>query len=153
MIDFFDAGCRTNVEAALALLGDQGIGADRTAGYGAFTIEDIEEVSAPDLGTGARLSLSLLHPTRDEIEQGLLDPPAEYVIASRGGWATSTNADSFRRKVVNMLAEGSIIKDLGHAGYGDSVMVLQPGNSGPKHPVYRLGTAVTLPVKPPGAHK
>ena len=151
VVDFIDAGCRSTVEAALALLGDEGIGADRTAGYGAFTVEHVEERFAPDLGTGARLSLSLLHPTRDEIAGGLLDSPAEYLITTRGGWATSMNTVSFRRKVVNMLAEGSLVKDLGSRRYGDSAMVLEPGDSGPSHPVCRLGTAVTLPIKPPDA--
>ncbi|MBV8360097.1 MAG: type III-A CRISPR-associated RAMP protein Csm4, partial [Deltaproteobacteria bacterium] len=118
IIDFIDASCRSNVEAALALLGDEGIGADRTAGYGSFVVDNVEEGFVADLGTGARLSLSLLHPTRDEIERGLLDPPAEYLITSRGGWATSTSASSFRRKIVNMLAEGSLVNDLGSQRYG-----------------------------------
>ena len=153
IIDFIDAGCRSTVEAALALLGDEGVGADRTAGYGSFVVDHAEEGFVADLGTGARISLSLLHPTRDEIGGGLLDPPAEYLITSRGGWATSMSAASFRRKVVNMLAEGSLVKDLGSRRYGDSAMVLEPGDSGPSHPVYRLGTAVTLPIKPPDAPK
>src|SRR5262249_30864117 len=64
IVDFIDKGCRSNVEAALSLLGDEGIGADRTAGYGSFAIDDAEAGFAVDLGTGARLCLSLLHPTR-----------------------------------------------------------------------------------------
>jgi CRISPR-associated protein Csm4 len=147
VVDFIDDGCRGIVEAALVLLGDEGIGADRTAGYGGFIVEHAEEGFAADLGTGARLSLSLLHPTRDEIERGLLDPPAEYLITGRGGWATSVSASSFRRKVVNMLAEGSLLKDLGSRRYGDSVIVLEPGDLGPSHPIYRVGAAVTLPIK------
>jgi CRISPR-associated protein Csm4 len=150
IVDFMDTSCREILEAALALLGDEGIGADRTAGYGAFIIDHIEDRFATDLGTGARLSLSLLHPTRDEIGRGLLDPPAEYLIATRGGWATSINAVSFRRRGINMLAEGSLVKDFGSQRYGDSAMVLEPGELGPSHPVYRLGSAVTLPIKPPG---
>jgi CRISPR-associated protein Csm4 len=153
VVDFIDANCRNNVEAVLALLGDEGIGADRTAGYGAFRVDNAEEGFAADLGTGARLSLSLLHPSPDEVGRGLLDPPAEYLITTRGGWAMSATAASFRRKAVNMLAEGSLVKDLGSRRYGDSAMVLEPGDLGPSHPVYRVGSAVTLPLKPPDAPK
>jgi CRISPR-associated protein Csm4 len=153
IVDFIDSGCRSNVEAALALLGDEGIGADRTAGYGSFTIDDADSGFTADLGTGARLCLSLLHPTRDEVGRGLLDAPAEYLITTRGGWATSMNGASFRRKVVNMLAEGSVVNELGSRRYGDSVMVLEPGQPGPSHPVYRLGSAVTLSIRPPNASK
>lgn len=149
IIDFIDDSCRRDVEAALALLGDEGIGGDRSAGYGGFAIEDVEDNFAPNFGNGARLSLSLLYPTRDEIEHGLLDPPAEYLITSRGGWATSPRAAGLRRKVVNMLSEGSLVRDLGRRGYGGSAMVLEAGEPWPDHPVYRLGLAVTIPIKPP----
>jgi len=149
IIDFIDAACRRDVEAALALLGDEGIGADRTAGYGTFSVEAAEEGFAPDLGKGARLSLSLLHPIRDEVEHGLLDAPAEYLITSRGGWATSARAAGLRRKVVNMLTEGSLIRDLGRRRYGGSPMVLEATSGGAEHPVYRVGAAVTIPIGPP----
>jgi CRISPR-associated protein Csm4 len=154
-IDFIDESSRGAVEAALALLGDEGIGGDRSSGYGGFEIEEVRENFAQDfadLGDGARLSLSLLCPARDEIEAGLLDAPAEYTIASRGGWTTSPGAAAMRRRPVNMLVEGSIIRDLGRRIYGASPMVLEGGDgAGTAHPVFRPGCAVTIPIKPPGA--
>ena len=80
VIDFIEEGSRREVEAALALLGDEGIGGDGSSGYGGFEIEQVIEdfgEEFADLGSGARLSLSLLYPGRDEIEAGLLDAPAD----------------------------------------------------------------------------
>ncbi len=65
VIDFIEEGSRRGVEAALALLGDEGIGGDRSSGYGGFEIEQVIEdfgEEFADLGSGARLSLSLLYP-------------------------------------------------------------------------------------------
>jgi CRISPR-associated protein Csm4 len=148
VVDFIDESCRRDVEAALALLGDEGIGGGRSVGYGGFVIEHVEEGFSADLGSGARLALSLLHPSREEIESGLLDSPAEYTIVSRGGWATPPGMAGLRRKPVNLIAEGSIIRDLGRARYGASPIVLEEG---PGHPVFRPAVAVTIPIKPPGA--
>ena len=152
VVDFVDESCRRDLEAALALLGDEGIGGGRSVGYGGFGIEQVEEGFSAELGSGARLSLSLLHPSREEIESGLLDSPAEYLIVSRGGWATPAGTAGLRRKAVDMIAEGSIIRDLGRAHYGASPMVLEAGGgAGLAHPVFRPGRAVTIPIKPPGA--
>jgi len=150
LLDFIDESCRSDVEAALRLLGDEGIGGDRTVGYGGFEIEQIDEDFDPALGTGARLSLSLLHPSLEEVERGILDPPAEYVITPRGGWTTTSSGSSFRRKSVNMLTEGSVVRELGSRRYGDSPRVLEAGSEfGPKHPVFRPGGAVTVPIESP----
>ncbi len=155
IIDFIEESSRRGVEAALALLGDEGIGGDRSSGYGGFEIEQISENFGEDfavLDGGARLSLSLLYPSRDEIEAGLLDAPAEYTIASRGGWTTAQGAATMRRKPVNMIVEGSVIRDLGRRTYGASPIVLEARDGdGPAHPVFRPGRAVTIPIKPPGA--
>lgn len=120
LLDFIDDSCRPDVDAALRLLGDQGIGGDRTAGYGGFEIEKIDENFDPNLGAGARLSLSLLHPSPDEVDHGLLDVPAQYLITPRGGWTTPPSGAGFRRKPVNMLVEGSVVRDLSRPRYGES---------------------------------
>jgi CRISPR-associated protein Csm4 len=152
LVDFIDDSCRNGVEAALALLGDEGIGGERSAGYGGFRIEHIEQGFAAELGSGAMLTLSLLHPSRDEVEAGLLDPPAEYLIASRGGWATTARGAALRRKTVSMIAEGSILRDLGHRRYGTNPVVVESGGvPGVDHPVFRPGAAVVIPIKRLGA--
>jgi hypothetical protein len=99
-------------------------------------------------GKGMRLSLSLLHPSRTEIEGGLLDPPARYDTVVRGGWVTSPGASTLRKKAVRMLAEGAVVRDLGVERLGDSPLVLEPWPEfGLGHPVFRPGVAVTVPVE------
>jgi hypothetical protein len=44
-----------------------------------------------------------------------------------------------------MLAEGSVVRDLGAARYGDSVCVLAAGPGRP-YSVYRSGCALTIPI-------
>lgn len=145
---FLDSQVRLTFEAALRLLGDEGLGGDRSSGYGRFVVETSQDGFTPQLGDGARLSLSLLHPSRQEVQTGLLDPPAAYQIIPRGGWITGAGAGpAIRRKVLNMLGEGSVVRDLGRDSYGDSVAVMEPvAERALDHPVYRSGRAVTVPI-------
>jgi CRISPR-associated protein Csm4 len=146
------ASCRSarmqaTFEAALQLLGDEGLGADRSAGYGRFAVESQERVD-PALGTGMLLSLSLFHPTADEVREGVLEAPAAYDLVIRGGWVTAPGARTLRKQNVRMLSEGSVIRDLGRQIYGDSPKVLDPmPELGLRHAVYRPGVAVTLPIE------
>jgi CRISPR-associated protein Csm4 len=137
---------RRKVEAVLTLLGEEGLGGDRTAGLGRFKVVAQEEVSFPDLGTGGRLLLSLYHPTTAEVEAGVLDR-ARYDLITRGGWVTAPGAMSLRRRPVRMLREGSVILDLGKELYGDASCVLNPlPELGLLHPIFRGGPALTLPI-------
>lgn len=145
--DLGDGSARAPFEAALRLLGDCGIGGDRSVGCGAFEVESVSKFD-PRLGEGARLVLSLLHPTPREIGEGLLDDPASYRLVPRGGWLTVPGAASLRRKRVNMLEEGSMVRDLGVRSYGDSPRVLDAlPELGLTHPVHRPGRAVTVPIR------
>lgn len=143
---FADPGIQQDFEASLQLLGDEGIGADRSAGYGRFEIESADTF-VTSLGQGMRLTLSLLHPTDAEVTSGLLDEPARYELVTRGGWVTVPGARTLRKRNIRMLSEGSLIGDLGNVRYGDSPPVLEPiPNLGLHHSVHRPGIAVTLPI-------
>ncbi len=146
---FVDAAIRPTFEAALALLGDEGLGADRSSGYGRLSVEAAEPFNV-SLGKGMRLNLSLLHPSVEEIGQGLLDSPAAYDLVTRGGWVTAPGARTLRKQTVRMLSEGSVVRDLGRERYGDSPKVLDPLPAlGLRHCVHRPGIAVTLPIEWP----
>src|SRR5579885_1652258 len=112
LAEFADAGWRPRFEAALRLLAEEGIGGGRSIGHGRFAIVEINEAPVMGFGSDARMLLSLMLPSRSEVDHGLLDPPAVYALVARGGWAESDGAGRARRKVVNMLAEGSVINDL-----------------------------------------
>jgi CRISPR-associated protein Csm4 len=144
-VAFRDKDAQQNFETALRLLGDEGLGADRSSGYGRFEVEDRQAFS-PDLGQGMRMTLSLLHPTRSEIADGLLDPPARYDTTIRGGWVTSAGAETLRRKAVRMITEGSVVRTR-ESTCGDCVRVLDRESApGLHHDVYRSGVAVTVPI-------
>ncbi|GEM_PF-2130437 len=152
IVDFFDPNAQPHFEAALRLLADEGLGADRSVGYGRLKLveEEIGDYAEPKLGHGMRLCLSLLHPTEQEVRDGLLDIPAVYSIVTRGGWISAPGASHLRRKTVSMLAEGSLVKDLGQRRYGDSPKVLEPlPELGLRHPVFRPGYAVTISARAP----
>ena len=139
---------RSRFEGALQLLADEGLGADRSAGYGRFEVEGSDPFDIA-LGSGMRLSLSLLHPTRAEIGDGLLDSPATYDLVTRGGWVTAPGARTLRKRAVRMIGEGSVVRDLRKKRYGGSPEVLEPQPElGLLHRVHRPGVAVTLPIRP-----
>lgn len=146
---FADPAVRPTFEAALRLLGDEGVGADRSAGYGRFEVEETVPFEI-ELGEGFALSLSLLSPTREEIESGLLEAPASYALAIRGGWVTSRGAMALRRRAVRMLTEGSVVRAASGRLLGRWPAVLEPHPElGLAHPVYRPGAAVTVPISWP----
>jgi len=147
IVEFIESAAREPFEAALRLLADEGLGGDRSCGYGRFELEATRGYEPPRLGAGARLTLSLLHPTEPEVRLGLLKPPAAYTVVNRAGWVTAPGAAHLRRKTLNMLVEGSLVRDLGRKRYGDSPVVLEPRPElGLHHPIYRPGCAVTLPA-------
>ncbi|MGH7907651.1 MAG: hypothetical protein ACREP6_13600, partial [Candidatus Binataceae bacterium] len=82
--------------------------------------------------------------TKAEVANGLLKPPAAYSLVQRGGWAELGGSGAARRQSINMLAEGSIVRDLDTARYGESVCVLDTGAL--PHRVYRSGCAVTASI-------
>lgn len=129
-------------EAALRLLGLEGLGADRTCGQGGFAIEAIDRFVPPDLGKGLRLLLSVYHPTHQEVEEGVLDKGA-YTILERGGWVTAPGASTLRRKTIRVLSEGSVVADVGGNTMGDVVLALDNVAS---FSVYRDGRALWVPI-------
>lgn len=151
LAEFFDPQVRPTFEAALRLLGSEGIGGGRTIGYGRFSLERVDDQFNANLGSGARLLLSLTHPTEEEIADGLLDQPARYALVGRGGAVEVNGMGVARRKSVKMLAEGSLVRDLSRPRYGQSVLVRE-ADARVRYPVYRLGCAVSLPASCPRIH-
>jgi len=143
---FRDDESKNRFDAALRLLGDSGLGADRSVGRGIFCFSAIEchfpEIPVPD----GYLLLSLYHPTKDEIEQGLLETPGTgYSLIRRSGHAASHAASGFRRYDLWMLEEGSVLKI---KPTGDVVCVLEKSELVP-HNVYRYGRAFALSIQSP----
>lgn len=126
--------------AAVRLLGDTGLGGDRTSGHGLFRPRF---EPAPPLGgtTGRFLTLAPVYPPRDQVAT-LLGPGSRYRWLTRSGWIGGTLPAPYRRRTVRMLAEGSLLEGDPAGLWGAWADVTPAGLPKPlPHPVYRYGFA------------
>jgi len=101
---------RRKFEACLRVLGDTGLGGERSAGRGLFTWDHAREEILPDVETADRfVTLSPLCPKDAEQLGSLTGEAAAYDLLPRRGWVTSPEASNLRRKMVWMFAEGSVL--------------------------------------------
>lgn len=155
LVAFFrDEETEKNFEAALRLLGDMGLGGDRTYGYGAFRVERGDESSFVEIvfpGDGQNgnaalegrlmwVNLSLVFPekeTRASLAGSYLD------ILERKGWVYSPVGDwNNRRNRLRMIREGSLLTVRPRGRLVD----VTP-NTWRNHKVYRYGFGVYAPVR------
>lgn len=138
---------KSRFEAALRLLADSGLGGDRSVGRGTFLAPRSEKVSFPAPKKHNQfLLLSLYHPTRAEVDGGILADRQKsfYTLVRRYGYATAPGVRACRRADVWMLAEGSVLSE---QPVGDIPRVIEKGGKIPHH-VYRYGRAFCLPISP-----
>ena len=126
----FDNGqAQANFEAALSLLSDEGIGADRSNGNGWFAFERFTSLGLKEANTGKSMALSLVNPDPADCRHGWLDGAA-YKLVSRGGWVGGTG---LRKRRLRMFAEGSVFQ----GPLQGRVVDVTPDDA--PHPVYRDG--------------
>lgn len=137
---------KKQVGSLLAELGDSGLGAERSVGFGACKITQQETITLPDAEGKPWVSLSRYLPHKDEIN--LLHGGA-YKIISVSGWLDSPVKRGQRRRTVNLLAEGATLRAAGSAIPGDMVDVspLYNGINPLGHAVYRSGFALAVEWK------
>ena len=142
---------REALQRSLAQLGEEGIGGERSAGYGAFhpTWGTEFHLRDPQPGRIAWL-LSRYLPAGTEIPACLNDAGAAYKLARIGGWARSLHGADQRRKQIRFLTEGSLIAWPSSAPVG-TVADLRPDYAASAgnlpHPVWRSGLAVAVGLK------
>lgn len=139
-------------EKAMQMLKDDGLGGERTTGYGAFSYEPDPPITLKDAQAGQlAYLLSRYHPRPDEVDSVLKGGEAAYRLVSVAGWLRTFDGAAQRRKRVVLLEEGSLIR-ASNGIMGDVVNVrpeywdeqakeYKPGVS---HPVYRYGLALAL---------
>jgi CRISPR-associated protein Csm4 len=130
----------------LALLGDDGLGGERSSGYGGFTVDARDAFHLPDAHAGRpALLLSRYHPTAEEAPAALNHPAAAYGLSQVAGWLRSPDAAGQRRKRLMLVSEGSIVCPP-RAPAGDVVDVRPDyaSGSGVAHPVFRYGLALAV---------
>lgn len=142
LASFSNDKLRSEVLQALALLGEKGIGTDKSVGNGLFYFNE-REVEKIQLGSakfsGRQMALGLYLPAPAEVEQTNWDA-GSWNLLKRGGYmGGSSDMDLYtlRRKSVYMFTEGSVFHSQTplHGKYLD----LKPEWNGPIHPVWRDG--------------
>lgn len=138
------------LEPLFRLLGDEGLGGERSCGYGQFRpfFLEIEPPAFSRTETGAWLLLSLYNPDPRELEALNLRRSA-YALIRRKSWVCSPQSRALQTATVQHFSEGSVLvlKDKG-SPQGRLVEVLSAGGAIP-HPVYRNGLAFAVPWRAP----
>lgn len=135
LIDLRENEYKKEVETTIRVMGDEGIGGERTYGKGLFKVEEFEKIKFDEIENPWYITLSMFYPRKEEIT-GI---EGYFEIVERGGWVYSLEEKYKRRKFIRMFAEGSVFN---RKITGKLVKVAEG-----KHDVYRFGYAFPLPIK------
>jgi len=144
LIQFNDLSLENDLRAALELLGDEGIGGERSSGAGRFIPSWHERPKiwqhVIDFSQGDYYSLISLY--WDDKENLVPLDNSSYELQERGGWIASPfSGKQQRRKTVRMFTEGSTFTEK----LEGKLAVVTPDRA--DHPVYRSGIALSIPIK------
>jgi CRISPR-associated protein Csm4 len=152
LVAFKESGFINDFERLLRILGEVGLGGERTYGCGTYKVKTYEQVS----GTFEKILfgkfsnyiiLSLYHPSEREMKE-LINNVLSYDLIRKRGWITSgRNALPYKRKYAGFFVEGSVFKE---KPLGCLVDVTPDDNNLQKeigHPVFRYGYAFSIPVE------
>ena len=134
------------VDQILAVLQSDGLGGERSTGYGAFATDEAgKALSFDDAKAGEPLLLlSRYHPRGSELPAALTAAPSAYRLTAVAGWLRSPDDAAQRRKRLMLVAEGSIVCPPSTPAGDVSDVRPSYNNQAPEfpHPVYRYGMAV-----------
>lgn len=128
------------IEGLLHILGDAGLGGERSAGHGQFSLMGSGSMDLPDAAERF-VTLSPYWPQPDEVTPALGEG-SSYSLLLRRGWMGSPDGRALRRKAVMMLGEGSVL-NMPSSPTPGGLAIVTPGILS-THEVYRYGYA--LPV-------
>jgi CRISPR-associated protein Csm4 len=135
-------------EKALALLEDEGLGGERSSGYGTFKTQKMKDaVSFGDpKASGTAYLLSRYIPTQTELPEALTNPKASYELVPVSGWLQTYSGASQRRKRQWMVTAGSLVCPKEYPA--GCITDLKPEFTDPAgelpHSVYRSGLALAI---------
>ncbi len=137
---------KKQVESLLAELGDSGLGAERSVGFGACNITPQTAITLPNAEGKPWVSLSRYLPRKDETDS--LKGGA-YKIINVGGWLDSPVKRGQRRRAVNLLEEGATLSVARSVIPGEmaDVSPLYDRTNPLGHAVYRSGFALAVEWK------
>ena len=127
------------------MLGEQGVGSDRSVGGGHFDVE-LSEQSLPDVpNSNAVMTLSMLIPSAEELPTLNLEQ-SQFNIIKRGGFMAGTTDDDkrhLRKNTIHMFAEGAVFATT--SAPRGIVVDLRPAVA--SHPIFRSGRAICVNIK------
>lgn len=136
---------RRKFEAALRLLGDEGLGGERGAGRGSFDMTT-QQVALPDAPDTQRfVTLSPVCPKDATQLATLTGGEPTYELIPRRGWIGSPEGGNLRRKTVWAFAEGSVLTGQTEPRAGRLADVTPEALTA--HRVFRYGYAFPVGVK------
>ena len=139
----FDTGkTQKQIETLLRVLGDTGIGGERSAGYGIFDLHRETAESESDQEADRFVTLSPICPRDTEQLDALIQGDVGYTLEERSGWICSTEGNGLRRQQIWMFGEGSVL-----SGNGSQIGCLVDLKPDPcPHPVWRYAYAWPLKI-------
>lgn len=145
LVDWQEETIRDLFKASFLMLGDLGIGTDRSVGNGFFKPE-FSEISL-DLPQNAShlCSLGLYLPEESELEREELEK-SSWSILKRGGFmagAWKPENRSLRKRSVFMFGEGSVFPGKEKQG---KLTNLKPAISNVDHAIWRDGRPIFIPI-------
>lgn len=134
----YDMKWERKIKAAIRFLGDEGLGGERTYGFGHFTCEFRDAPTWRGEGD-CRYLLSGYYPADDELELVRLGAIKSYRLRDTGGYIYSGGDTGVRKPWIKLFAEGAI---LAFAPKGKLIDITPIGFE--RHRVFRSGLAYTL---------
>jgi CRISPR-associated protein Csm4 len=147
LIKISDETWKKKLEDAFYLLGELGLGGERTYGMGMFEFSGFESIpkeweSCLIKKLPYSMLLSCYYPSKDEIDHFSENFEAWDFFETRGYIVSGLTAKTLKRKRIRMVLEGSVLK----RKVRGSIQDVTPDNAiGLNHRVYRSGLAFQLP--------
>lgn len=102
-----DPTLEAGFKASLRLLGDEGIGGDRTVGKGLFYIMEEIDIDIPDTDSRQMMNLSFFIPSLDDVSN--IDfQHSYYQLHEKRGWYITDRFLNLKKRGIYGFAEGSI---------------------------------------------
>ena len=126
-------------------LGWAGLGGNRSSGFGGFKVTACEVWKRNNVNNADMfMTLSLYLPTRHEVDANVLEAPAAYDCALRGGWIHGVAGADKAKHALRLCLEGSVFNKV--ADQHGEVRDVTPDDF-KDHRVWRSGLAFALPFK------
>lgn len=138
------------VISALLYLSNEGIGTDRHVGNGFFKFEE-DKIDFEPITSDYAINLSLYCPSAEIVKNIINDDNVAYEVITRGGWITTPQYNTLRKKYIRMFKEASILK-INNLTAGRIIDItpdktILPETAKNIHPIYRIGKSLFLTIK------